>query len=154
MSYELSQKCLRRPKNIKNIPKLSFFPHCCTDEDAWVHITGDAAAFLTSAGSLSDDYGIKLPAMQAVTKHAQEPAKSALTATLAKSLLRSGHRAPRAPRQIPMEPRLENPHRAYVEITTERSCAQEQVVQPTNVTIRSPGASFICSRCRHSQLLL
>ena len=63
-----------------------------------------------------------IPAMQPVIKQATFPAIIALRTMAAKSGFLCGAMAPKAPNIIPMEPRFENPHNAYVAITSERSC--------------------------------
>ena len=50
--------------------------------------------------------------MHAVIKHATFPAIIALRTIAAKSAFLCGAIAPNAPSIIPIEPRLENPHRA------------------------------------------
>ena len=64
---------------------------------------------------------LHLPAMQAVMKQAMLPPIMAVRPSLARSDLLDGARAPIPPIWTPMEPKLENPHRAYVAITSERS---------------------------------
>ena len=59
--------------------------------------------------------------MQAVTKQETLPDIMALTAILAKSDFLEGNMAEKAPIWIPMEPMLEKPQRAYVEMTTDLS---------------------------------
>jgi len=56
-------------------------------------------------------------------KQATLPATIALTATIAMSLRRDGAMALSPPSWTPIEPKLLNPHRAYVDISTERSYA-------------------------------
>lgn len=63
-----------------------------------------------------------LPAIQAVIKQATLPASMALKTTLVTSAFLEGAMAPSAPIIIPMEPRLEKPHRAYVAMTVDRFC--------------------------------
>jgi len=53
-------------------------------------------------------------------KQATLPAIIALTATSAMSLRRDGAMAPSPPSWMPMAPTLLKPHRAYVDIATER----------------------------------
>ena len=53
-------------------------------------------------------------------KHATFPAIMARNTTLAISDFLEGAKAPRPPSWIPIELRLANPHKAYVEITSER----------------------------------
>ena len=62
-----------------------------------------------------------LPAMQAVVKQATLPAIMARKISPEMSERRSGAMPPRAPSINPMEERLENPHSAYVAITTDCS---------------------------------
>ena len=59
--------------------------------------------------------------MQAVMKQATVPAIIARTTTWARADLWLGAMAPRAPSMIPIEAMLAKPHRAYVEMTTDRS---------------------------------
>lgn len=54
-------------------------------------------------------------------KHATVPAIMALTTTCASADLWLGAIAPRAPSMIPIDAMFANPHRAYVEITTDLS---------------------------------
>lgn len=60
-----------------------------------------------------------LPATHPVMKHAALPAIMALRTMEAKSDFRLGAKAPNPPSKIPMEPKLENPHRAYVATTSD-----------------------------------
>ena len=60
------------------------------------------------------------PAIQAVIKHATFPAIIALRTMVAISAFLCGAIAPNPPNIIPIEPRLANPHKAYVEITSDR----------------------------------
>ena len=59
--------------------------------------------------------------MLAVMKQATLPAIIALRATDARSLRRDGAMAPSDPSWTPIEPKLLNPQRAYVDISIERS---------------------------------
>lgn len=59
--------------------------------------------------------------MQAVMKQATVPVIIARTTTWARADLWLGAMAPRAPSMIPIEAMLAKPHRAYVEMTTDRS---------------------------------
>ena len=52
-------------------------------------------------------------------KHATFPAIIALKTIAAMSDFLCGAMAPKPPNIIPMEPRLANPHRAYVDITSD-----------------------------------
>lgn len=52
-------------------------------------------------------------------KHAALPAIMALRTMEAKSDFRLGAKAPNPPSKIPIEPKLENPHRAYVATTSD-----------------------------------
>ena len=63
-----------------------------------------------------------LPAMQAVMKQAILPATKALNATWARSDCRLGAIVDSAAIWVPMDPGLENPHKAYVAITSDRFC--------------------------------
>ena len=62
-----------------------------------------------------------IPAIHAVIKHATFPAIIALRTIAARSAFRCGAMAPNAPSIIPIEPRLEKPHNAYVEMTSDLS---------------------------------
>lgn len=64
-------------------------------------------------------YKLLLPATHPVMKHAALPAIMALRTMEAKSDFRLGAKAPNPPSKIPMEPKLENPHRAYVATTSD-----------------------------------
>lgn len=57
--------------------------------------------------------------MQAVIKQAIFPAIIAFNTTSVKSPFLEGAIAPNPPRVIPIEERLANPHKAYVDITTD-----------------------------------
>ncbi len=65
-----------------------------------------------------------LPAIQAVMKHATVPEIKARTATDAISPFLVGAMLLRAANIIPTEDRLAKPQRAYVAMTSERSCKQ------------------------------
>ena len=66
----------------------------------------------------------RLPATHPVMKHAALPAIIALRTMVARSDFRVGANAPSAPNKIPMEPKLENPHKAYVATTSDLVCKQ------------------------------
>ena len=55
-------------------------------------------------------------------KQAMLPEIIALSASEAKSDRREGARALSAPSWMPTDPKLLNPHSAYVDISSERSC--------------------------------
>ena len=59
-------------------------------------------------------------------KQATFPAIMALTATLARSAFLLGAIAPRAPSWIPIDPKLLNPHNAYVVIAIVRPWKEEK----------------------------
>lgn len=69
---------------------------------------------------------IYLPAMVADKKQAMLPAIMARKTIDAMSCRRSGAMAARPPNVIPIDPKFEKPHRAYVAITSERLCKETQ----------------------------
>ena len=63
-------------------------------------------------------------------KQAIFPAIIALIMTFERSLRREGAIAPKAPSWIPIDAILENPHRAYVDMTTDLFCEKRVCVLP------------------------
>ena len=77
--------------------------------------------FITIIMDINSVTTIGLPAKQAVIKHATVPEHKALNARLAKSPLRLGAIGLKPPIWIPIDVKLAKPHKAYAEITSERT---------------------------------
>ena len=76
---------------------------------------------MTASTKIKELKAVYKPAMQAVRKQATLPHIIARTTIWASSGFLDGARAPKPPNVMPIEPKLANPHRAYVAIISDLS---------------------------------